>query len=120
MLKILLSKQFGLTKCLISHYCLDHINENYNRLSETYHSNAEDNLANHNDLKSYGLLLTASALILKYTMSKKGHLDPHHVHHSTGCLGPGGGGILNVEVIGMLVGNFLENPKNTQILILNP
>ena len=34
------------------HYCLDHINENYNRLSETYHSNAVDNLANHNDLKS--------------------------------------------------------------------
>ena len=25
--------------------------------------------------------------------------------------GGGGGGTLNVEVIGMLVGNFLENPK---------
>ena len=31
----------------------------------------------------------------------------------------GGGGTLNVEVIGMVVGNVLENPKNTQILILN-
>ena len=30
------------------------------------------------------------------------------------------GRTLNVEVIGMLVGNFLESPKNTQILILNP
>ena len=36
-------------------------------LSETYHSNAEENLANHNDLKSYRLL-TLSALILKYTI----------------------------------------------------
>ena len=35
--------------------------------------------------------------------------------------GGGGGGTLNVKVIGMLVENFyLENPKNTQILILDP
>ena len=32
----------------------------------------------------------------------------------------GRGGTFNVEVIGMLVGNFFGNPKNTQILILNP
>ena len=32
----------------------------------------------------------------------------------------GGGGTLSVEVISMLIGNFLENPKNIQILILNP
>ena len=32
-----------------------------------------------------------------------------------------GGGTLNVEVIGMLVGNFFwKTLKNTQILILNP
>ena len=31
-----------------------------------------------------------------------------------------GGGTLNIEVIGKLVGNFLGNPKNIQILILNP
>ena len=30
------------------------------------------------------------------------------------------GGTLNVEVIGMLIGNFLENPKYTEILILSP
>ena len=34
--------------------------------------------------------------------------------------GGGGGGTLNVEVIGMLVGNFLETLNNTQILILSP
>ena len=31
---------------------------------------------------------------------------------------PGEGGTLNVEVIGILVGLFLENPKHVQILIL--
>ena len=46
-------------------------------LSETYHSNAEENLANHNDLKSYQLL--TNCFILKYTISKKGDLDLNHV-----------------------------------------
>ena len=31
-----------------------------------------------------------------------------------------GGGTLNVEVMGIFSEIFLENPKNTQILILNP
>ena len=56
-------------------------------LSETYHSNAEESLANHNDLKSYRLLTHCSALIVKYIISKKGHLDLSHVHHPTGCFG---------------------------------
>ena len=39
--------------------------------------------------------------------------------HKKAKISPGGE-TFNLEVIGMLVGNFLENPKNTQILILNP
>ena len=61
-------------------------------LSETYHSIAGDSLANHNDLKSYRLL-AVSALILKYTISKKGRLDPNHVQ-------------LGVLVYGVLLGFF--------------
>ena len=42
----------------------------------------------------------------------------HPLLQTTLCIAPGG--TLNAEVIGMLLGNFLENPKNTEILILNP
>ena len=56
-------------------------------LSETYHSSAEENLADHNDLESYRLLTHCFSSHIKYTISKKDHLDLNHVHHPTFCLG---------------------------------
>ena len=45
--------------------------------------------------------------------------DKRHHNFSQSTVRHRPGGHSYVEVTGMLVGNFLENPKNTQILILN-
>ena len=52
--------------------------------SQTYLANAKESLANHNDLKSYRLLMHCFS---SHIMSKKGHFDLNHVHHPRGCYG---------------------------------